>query len=42
MLLVVKNLTFNAGNIRDAGSIPGSTRSPGGRNDNTPIFLPGK
>ena len=32
--LVVKNLPANAGDIRDAGSIPGSGRSPGGRHDN--------
>ena len=25
----------NAGNIRDAGSIPGSVRSPGGENGNS-------
>ena len=29
MALVVKNLTANAGDIRDEGSIPGSGRSPG-------------
>ena len=29
MLLVVKNLLANAGNIRETGSIPGSGRSPG-------------
>jgi len=28
--LVVKNLPASAGDIRDAGSIPGSGRSPGG------------
>ena len=28
-VLVVKNLPANAGNIRDAGPIPGSERSPG-------------
>ena len=28
--LVVKNLPANARNIRDAGLIPGSERSPGG------------
>ena len=28
--LVVKNLPANAGYIRDAGSIPGSGRTPGG------------
>ena len=34
MVLVVKNLPANAGNIRDVGSIPGSGRSPGGGNGN--------
>ena len=29
MALVVKNLCANAGDIRDAGSIPGLERSPG-------------
>ena len=29
MALEVKNLPANAGDIRDAGSIPGSGRSPG-------------
>jgi len=34
MALVVKNLPANAGDIRDAGSIPGSGRSPeGGHGD---------
>jgi len=28
--LVLKNLPANAGDLRDAGSIPGSERSPGG------------
>ena len=32
--LVVKNLSANAGDIRDEGSIPGSGRSPGGGNGN--------
>ena len=32
MALAVKNLPVNAGNIRDAGSIPGSGRSSGGGN----------
>ena len=31
---VVKNLPDNAGDIRDAGSIPGSGRSPRGANGN--------
>ena len=30
--LVVKNLLANAGDVRDTGSIPGSGRSPAGRN----------
>ena len=32
--LVVKNLSANAGDPRDVGSIPGSERSPGGGNGN--------
>ena len=32
--LVVKNLSANAGDIRDGVLIPGSGRSPGGRNGN--------
>ena len=31
---VVKNLSANAGDIRDVGSIPGSGRSPGGEQGN--------
>ena len=31
---VVKNLSANAGDVRDAGSIPGSGRSPGEGNGN--------
>ena len=34
--LVVKNLPASAGDVRDAGSIPGSGRSPGGGNG-TPL-----
>ena len=34
MALVVKNLPANAGAIRDAGSIPGLERSPGGGQSN--------
>ena len=34
MVLVVKNLPANAGDIRDTGSIPGSGRSPGGGHGN--------
>ena len=33
MALVVKNSLTNAGNIRDAGLIPGLGRSPGGGHD---------
>ena len=32
MVLVVRNLPANAGDIRDVGSIPGLGRSPGGGN----------
>ena len=31
---MVKNLTANAEDVRDAGSIPGSVRSPGEGNGN--------
>ena len=34
MAAVVKNPPANAGDIRDADSIPGSERSPGEGNDN--------
>ena len=34
MVLAVKNLPVNAGDIRDLGSIPGSGRSPGGGRGN--------
>ena len=34
MVLVVKNLPANAGDLRDAGLIPGLGRSPGGGNGN--------
>ena len=34
LLLVVKNLPANAGDVTDAGSILGSERSPGGGNGN--------
>ena len=40
---MVKNLPANAGDIRDAGSIPGLGRYPGGRAwQPTPVFLPGE
>ena len=34
MVLVVKNLPANAGDIRDVGLIPGSGKSPGGGHGN--------
>ena len=34
ILLVVKNLSDNAGDVRDMGSIPRSGRSPGGGQQN--------
>ena len=34
MVLVIKNLPVDAGDIRDAGSVPGLGRSPGGRHGN--------
>ena len=34
VLLVVKNLLANAGDIRDVGAIPWSGRSPGGGHGN--------
>ena len=34
MVLVVKNLPASAGDLRDAGSIPESERSPGGGHGN--------
>ena len=40
MVLVVKNLPANAGDIRDMGLIPGLGRSPG--DQPTPVFRPGK
>ena len=36
--LVVKHLPANAGDVRDAGSIPGSVRSPGEGNGNPPQY----
>ena len=39
---VANSLPADAGVLRDAGSIPGSGRSPGGGPGNPPIFLPGK
>ena len=34
MVLVVKNLPANAGDVRDVGLIPGLGRSPGGSHGN--------
>ena len=34
VVLVVKNLPANAGDIKDVGSIPGLGRSPGKEHDN--------
>ena len=43
MVPVVKNAFANAGDVRDAGSIPGSGRSPWRRAwQPTPVFLPGE
>ena len=40
MVLVVKSPSANAGGIRDAGSIPGSGRSPeGGHKNNSSILV---
>ena len=35
---MVKNLPANAGDIRDAGSIPGLGRSPRGGQGNPPLY----
>ena len=39
VVLVVRNLPANAGDVRDAGSIPGWGRSPGGGHGN-PLQYP--
>ena len=40
---VIKNLSANAGDLRDTGTIPGSGRSLGEGNGNSlQYFLPGK
>ena len=42
-VLVVKNLSANAGNIRDVDSIPGFRRTPGGGHGNPLQYsLPGE
>ena len=41
--LAVRNLSANAGDIRDEGLIPESGRSPGvGHKQPIPVFLPGE
>ena len=42
MALVVKNSPANATEIREAGSIPGSGRSPGGGHGKPPVLEPGE
>ena len=43
VVLVVKNLAGNAGDVRDAGLIPGLGRFPWRRAwQPTPVFLPGE
>ena len=39
VVLIVKNSSTNAGDIRDAGSIPGSGRSPRGGHENPPQYF---
>ena len=39
MVLVIRNLLANSGDIRDLGSIPGSGRSPGERHSNHSSIL---
>jgi len=41
VVLEVKNLPANAGDVREAGLIPVSGRSPRGGQP-TPVFLPGE
>ena len=41
MVLAVKNLHVNTGDVRDASLIPGLGGSPGGGHGN-PVFLPGE
>ena len=43
MVLVVKNLPANVGDIKDVGLIPGSGRFPWRKaGQPTPVFLPGE
>ena len=39
MALVVKNLSANAGDVRDTALIPGSRRFPGGGHGNPPQYF---
>ena len=41
VVLVIRNLPANAGDLRDAGLIPGLGRYPGGSHGNPSVFLPG-
>ena len=38
VVLVVKNPPANAGDLKDAGSVPGSGRSPGGEHGNPLLY----
>ena len=42
MTLVVRKSPANAGDMRDAGSVPGSGRSPGGGRGNPPQYRSGE
>ena len=42
MVLVIENMPANVGDIREAASIPGLGRFPGGGHGNPLIFLPGE
>ena len=43
VVLVIKSLPANAGDVRDMGQIPGPGRFPGeGHGNPTPVFLPGE
>ena len=42
VVLLVKNLTANAGNLKDKSLNPGSGRFQGGRHATAPVFLPGE
>ena len=42
VVLMVKSLPANAGDVRDVGSIPGLERSPGRGPSTHSVFLPGE